>query len=77
MSITNRDTLVPGLPGRRKAAGYTQQGLAAALGVKRLAVLRWETGEQAPHLKMVRKMAALLGCSQADLIEPEGTGTAA
>lgn len=42
-----------GLIAARKAAGFTQEELAARLGVERSTVFRWESGETAP-LPMLR-----------------------
>ncbi|WP_394427236.1 helix-turn-helix domain-containing protein [Streptomyces sp. SGAir0957] len=48
----------------RRAAGLTQQEVAEALGVKRLAVTRWELGETYPrrphraaYLHLLRRLA--------------------
>lgn len=45
----------------RKAAGYTQEGLAEALPVDRSTVQRWEAGEHAPWPYLWPKLARLLG----------------
>ena len=52
---TRRTTLVTA----RKAAGFTQEALAARLGVERSTVYRWETGETSP-LPMLRPGLAQL-----------------
>lgn len=52
-----------GLPARRKAAGYTQERLSAALGVTRVALAQWETGRAWPSAALLPKMADLLLCS--------------
>lgn len=57
------------LASARKAAGYTQEGLAAALPVDRSTVIRWEAGDHAPLPYLWPKLARLLGCSQDRLRE--------
>lgn len=56
-----------GLPARRKAAGYTQEALAAALGVTRPALAAWETGRSWPSAALLPALADLLLCSIEDL----------
>jgi transcriptional regulator with XRE-family HTH domain len=51
----------------RKAAGHTQEGVAAALHVDRSTVIRWEAGEHAPLPYLRPKLARLLGVSQEQL----------
>jgi transcriptional regulator with XRE-family HTH domain len=57
------------LAGVRKAAGYTQESLAAALHVDRSTVIRWEAGDQAPLPYLRPKLARLLGQSLEQLRE--------
>ncbi|MGH3833359.1 MAG: helix-turn-helix transcriptional regulator, partial [Pseudonocardiaceae bacterium] len=57
------------LAGARKAAGYTQEGLAAELHVDRSTVIRWEAGDHAPLPYLQPKLARLLGQSQERLRE--------
>jgi DNA-binding XRE family transcriptional regulator len=57
------------LTGVRKAAGYTQESLAAALQVDRSTVIRWEAGDQAPLPYLRPKLARLLGKSPEQLRE--------
>jgi transcriptional regulator with XRE-family HTH domain len=47
----------------RKAAGYTQEGLAERLGVDRTTVARWEAGENEPHPWQRPKIAEAFGLS--------------
>jgi DNA-binding XRE family transcriptional regulator len=63
------------LAGARKAAGYTQEGLAAALHVDRSTVIRWEAGDHAPLPYLWPKLARLLGQSQEQLRELIGDGS--
>lgn len=60
-------TGLAGLPARRKAAGYTQEALAAELGVTRPALAAWETGRAWPSAALLPAMADLLLCSIDDL----------
>ncbi len=63
------------LAGARKASGYTQEGLAAALDVDRSTVIRWEAGDHAPLPYLWPKLARLLGQSQEQLRELIGDGS--
>lgn len=47
----------------RRAAGYTQEGLAEALGVSRQAVGKWESGQALPEAGTLLALADLLNCS--------------
>jgi DNA-binding XRE family transcriptional regulator/tetratricopeptide (TPR) repeat protein len=47
----------------RKAAGYTQESLAAELSVGRSTIIRWEAGENEPLPFHWPKLASLLGVS--------------
>jgi len=57
------------LAGARKAAGHTQESLAAALRVDRSTVIRWEAGDHAPLPYLRPRLARLLGQSQEQLRE--------
>lgn len=55
------------LIGARKAAGHTQESLAAELHVDRSTVIRWEAGEHAPLPYLWPRLARLLGQSPEQL----------
>lgn len=55
------------LTGVRKAAGHTQESLAAALHIDRSTVIRWEAGEYAPLPYLQPALARLLGQSPEQL----------
>lgn len=54
--------------GVRKAAGYTQESLAAALDVDRTTVIRWEAGDNAPQPHQWPQLVGLLGVSREELM---------
>ncbi|MGH3837611.1 MAG: helix-turn-helix transcriptional regulator [Pseudonocardiaceae bacterium] len=58
-----------GLVQARKAAGYTQESFAEALGVDRSTVARWEAGGHEPSPYLWPKIARLLSISRDELIE--------
>jgi DNA-binding XRE family transcriptional regulator len=58
-----------GLVAARKAAGYTQEGLAEALSVERSTVIRWEAGLHVPAPYLWPKLAKLLGITGERLAE--------
>lgn len=47
----------------RRRAGFTQEGLAEALGVSRQAVGKWESGQALPEAATLLTLAEVLGCS--------------
>ncbi len=55
------------LAGARKAAGHTQETLAAALHIDRSTVIRWEAGNHAPLPYLRPRLAQLLGQSSEQL----------
>ncbi|MDQ3406176.1 MAG: helix-turn-helix domain-containing protein [Actinomycetota bacterium] len=59
----------PELAAARRAAGFTQEGLAEALHVARTTVIRWETGENAPLPYLRPKLGRLLARSPNQLQE--------
>ena len=71
---------------RRKAAGLSQEALAAQLGVSRQAVSKWESGGAMPELDKIVQLSRVLGVSTDALlldeldcfssIPPELTGSA-
>lgn len=63
-----------GLPARRKAAGYTQERLAAELGVQRGALSMWELGLSWPSAALLPAIADLLLCSIDELYVAPETG---
>lgn len=52
---------------RRKAAGHSQENLAALLGVDRSTVVRWEAGDTAPQPWLRPKLAEALGITVHEL----------
>ena len=52
---------------RRRIAGLTQEALAAALGVQRSTVARWETGATEPMLWVRPRLAVTLGLTLEEL----------
>jgi ribosome-binding protein aMBF1 (putative translation factor) len=58
----------------RKAAGFSQERLAEAIGVERTTVMRWERGETCPQPWARPKLARILGISDdalAELLSPD------
>ena len=54
----------------RKARNMTQKQLAQALNVTKSAITMYETGDRSPDLVKLKKMAAILGCTTDELLEP-------
>jgi len=55
----------------RLEKGWTQEVLAKLLGVSRLAVARWETGERRPRRKYIDRLAELFEVSVEELLGVE------
>ena len=53
----------------RVQAGMSQESLAQAVGVSRVSIVRYETGERKPALDVAAKIAKALGCKVDDLID--------
>lgn len=51
----------------RLLAGLTQSALAARVGVHPITVTRWESGAIRPRPDMIRRLAAALGLTVADI----------
>ena len=61
---------------RRKAAGLSQEALAAQLGVSRQAVSKWERSESSPDTDNLIALAALHGVSLDELLHGEAADDA-
>ena len=61
---------------RRKAAGLSQEALAAQLGVSRQAVSKWERSESSPDTDNLIALAALYGVSLDELLHGEAVDDA-
>lgn len=61
---------------RRKAAGLSQEALAAQLGVGRQAVSKWERSESSPDTDNLIALAALYGVSLDELLYGEAASDA-
>lgn len=53
----------------RLQAGMSQEALARAVGVTRVAIARYETGERTPNVRIASRIAEALGCKLDDLIK--------
>ena len=52
----------------RKKAGLTQEELGAGIGVSVMTIRRWEWEEQFPRMDDIRRLAAVLHVSEAELL---------
>lgn len=69
-------TMAQRLVDRRKAAGLSQEALAAQLGVSRQAVSKWERSESSPDTDNLIALAALYGVSLDELLYGEAADDA-
>ncbi len=53
----------------RKKAGYTQEGLADAMGVSRQTIISIERGRYIPSLPLALRISRFFGCSTDDMFE--------
>lgn len=53
----------------RNEKGYTQKELGVLLGVTDKAVSKWENGAALPRREVLRHLAAILGCTQEELLQ--------
>ena len=60
----------------RQAQGLTLSQVGAALGVSHAAVSRWETGRRAPSLRLLQRLAAVLGVAPGALVDLDPSGPA-
>jgi len=67
---------VKNLKNLRKNRGLTQEKLAADLGVSRVSLCRWESGDFQPSLDELIAMARYFGVSLDDLVGVSGEGGA-
>ena len=58
----------------RKHEGMSQQQLAETLNVSRQTITRWENNINQPSDKELKKISALLGISEAELLKDEASG---
>jgi DNA-binding XRE family transcriptional regulator len=58
----------------REGVGYTQEGLAHAMGVSVSTVRRWERGKGSMNLKLALDLCALLRCSPMTLYQCSAQG---
>jgi len=63
------ETRVPGLAPARNRSGLTQVALAEMLGVHPITVARWETGERAPDIYTLKRLAAALNTTVGALLD--------
>jgi len=55
----------------REREGIEQLELAERLGISNKTISSWECGRTEPRIGMIERIADALGCTKADIIEPE------
>ena len=53
----------------RKRRGLTQGQLAEVLGISRVTIARYETGERTPSLHTIRKLADILQVTPGEVVD--------
>ena len=53
----------------RRDKGMSQQALAAASGVHRVTIARFETGKASPNVQTMQKLAAALGVTIDEIVD--------
>lgn len=53
---------------QREKKQYSQEALAAKIGVTQNTVSQWETGARRPNVDMLVKLARVLGCTPNDIL---------
>lgn len=71
--MRTKETGLAGVAPRRRAAGFTQQELADALGISRSLVAMIETGQAWPISSILPAMAEMLNCSIDELYRAPDT----
>jgi transcriptional regulator with XRE-family HTH domain len=57
----------------RRRKGLTQEDLARLLGVSRITIARWETGQRFPTTEQLIKLSEILGVSPEELLKIDET----
>ena len=65
---TNGGEKMHGIKTQRHKKGMNQKDLAAAIGVDRSTITKWENGTSYPRAWMLPKIADVLGCTVDDLL---------
>lgn len=57
-----------GLRALRESKGLSMEDVAKAVGVSRIAVLKWEKGMSVPNSRYIQKLAQVLDCPLEDVL---------